>query len=191
MEQNYSVIAVEALRTEMARKNIKAKQVSEMTGIPPATLSNLLSGNVSQPSFTAIYACAKAVQTTVDVLMGDHHTHVVTNDKIIEGYELRLVERSEMYEARLKAQERLYEARIADRENRSKDVREQYERQLANHGNIISVYRKRNNLFLAVIAVLILFLLFLVFVDARNGGWGLIRYEDLAAMFSDEMGVLV
>lgn len=191
MEQNYSVIAVEALRTEMARKNIKAKQVSEMTGIPPATLSNLLSGSVSQPSFTAIYACAKAVQTTVDVLMGDHHTHVVSNDKIIDGYERRLEERREMCDLRLREQERMYEARLADREKRSQDVREQYERQLSNHKSIISVYRRRNNMFLGVIAVLVAFLLFLLFVDAKHGGWGFIQYDELAALFGSETSVRI
>ena len=162
MEHHYSNIVIEAIRTEMAKKNIKSKQLSEMADIPAATLSNLLNGTVANPSFSSIYAIAKALGITIDELMGDNVSQVVANDKLIDGYEKRLAEQKGHFEARL-----------------------------ANHKEIIETFRRRSIFRMAAIAVLVIFVIYLLFIDAKFGDWGFIQYE-LASLFgAPEMGMMM
>ena len=184
MEHHYSNIVIEAIRTEMAKKNIKSKQLSEMADIPAATLSNLLNGTVANPSFSSIYAIAKALGITIDELMGDNVSQVVANDKLIDGYEKRLAERREIYLERLDEQRAMYEARLAEQKGH-------FEARLANHKEIIETFRRRSIFRIAAIAVLVIFIIYLLLIDAKFGDWGLIQYE-LASLFgTPEMGMMM
>lgn len=184
MEHHYSNIVIEAIRTEMAKKNIKANQLSEIADIPAATVSNTLSGKVSSPSFAVIYAMAKALGVTIDELMGDNVSQVVVNDRLIDGYEKRLAERREIYLERLDEQRTMYEARLTEQ-------KDHFEARLANHKEIIETFRRRSIFRMAAIAVLVIFVIYLLFIDAKFGDWGFIQYE-LASLFgAPEMGMMM
>ena len=183
-----------------------AQTLSDLSGISVSTINNIFSGRVTKPSFENVYALAKALETSVNEIMGDNLTQIVANDKIIDSYENRLVERRQMYEDRVDEQRRLYDGRLAEQAAvcearisvlkemytlRMDEQRDQYDKRLAAARDIIQAQKRRTIFHIAAIAALISFALFLIFIDARIPDWGLIQYAISGARDSMGAGGLV
>lgn len=191
MEQSYSIIAVENLRARMNSSQITIQALSDLSGVPVGTINNIFSGRVSKPPFDNIYALAKALDTSINEIMGDNLTQIVANDKIIDGYENRLRERMEMYESRLTEQHQLHETRVAELSEaynvrlceqhdmydaRLSEQKKHYDLHIDSLQSIIASLKRRSVFHIAAITALIAFALFLIFIDARIPDWGLIQY---------------
>ena len=61
---------IETLRTEIERQGLTYRDIERMTGIPDSTVQRMLTGHVADPSFERIAAICRAVNISVDALIG-------------------------------------------------------------------------------------------------------------------------
>lgn len=86
----------------MERQNMTQAKLSELTDIPPGTLSKLLSGSTDSPSFANIAAIVKVLGGSLDVMAG-----------IVDDPDKKPMQASER---------ELYEKLIADKERQLRSV---------------------------------------------------------------------
>lgn len=60
----------EKLKEMKKRKNLSAIEISQKSGIPEATISRIMSGQTESPSFSTVVAIVKAMDGSLDELVG-------------------------------------------------------------------------------------------------------------------------
>ena len=63
----------ERLKSMKQRKNISASEIANKSGIPESTVSRILNGQTENPTFVSIVAIVKAMDGSLDELVGIEH----------------------------------------------------------------------------------------------------------------------
>lgn len=168
----------ERLKDEKFRNHLTNQQLSDVSGVPIATTSRILSGAVSNPGFFHIAALCAAMDVSMDSVAGVHPSgdqaeidqlrqEIAYKDEIIaeKGAAIdRLLDRS-----------RIMEAGVAARDDR---ISKQSEA-------LASVQRENKPLIYGQCALNILLtavLMVYMVLDVRNPEMGLIRSEKISAV---------
>lgn len=177
MQPNFDALP-ERLKDEKFRNHLTNQQLSDVSGVPIATTSRILSGAVSNPGFFHIAALCAAMDVSMDSVAGVHPSgdqaeidqlrqEIAYKDEIIaeKGAAIdRLLDRS-----------RIMEAGVAARDDR---ISKQSEA-------LASVQRENKPLIYGQCALNILLtavLMVYMVLDARNPEMGLIRSEKISAV---------
>lgn len=177
MQPNFDALP-ERLKDEKFRNHLTNQQLSDVSGVPIATTSRILSGAVSNPGFFHIAALCAAMDVSMDSVAGVHPSgdqaeidqlrqEIAYKDEIIteKGAAIdRLLDRS-----------RIMEAGVAARDDR---ISKQSEA-------LASVQRENKPLIYGQCALNILLtavLMVYMVLDARNPEIGLIRSEKISAV---------
>lgn len=177
MQPNFDALP-ERLKDEKFRNHLTNQQLSDVSGVPIATTSRILSGAVSNPGFFHIAALCAAMDVSMDSVAGVHPSgdqaeidqlrqEIAYKDEIIaeKGAAIdRLLDRS-----------RIMEAGVAARDDR---ISKQSEA-------LASVQRENKPLIYGQCALNILLtavLMVYMVLDARNPEMGLIRSEKVSAV---------
>ena len=177
MQPNFDALP-ERLKDEKFRNHLTNQQFSDVSGVPIATTSRILSGAVSNPGFFHIAALCAAMDVSMDSVAGVHPSgdqaeidqlrqEIAYKDEIIaeKGAAIdRLLDRS-----------RIMEAGVAARDDR---ISKQSEA-------LASVQRENKPLIYGQCALNILLtavLMVYMVLDVRNPEMGLIRSEKISAV---------
>lgn len=177
MQPNFDALP-ERLKDEKFRNHLTNQQLSDVSGVPIATTSRILSGAVSNPGFFHIAALCAAMDVSMDSVAGAHPSgdqaeidqlrqEIAYKDEIIaeKGAAIdRLLDRS-----------RIMEAGVAARDDR---ISKQSEA-------LASVQRENKPLIYGQCALNILLtavLIVYMVLDARNPEMGLIRSEKISVV---------
>ena len=173
------------LKDEKFRNHLTNQQLSDVSGVPIATTSRILSGAVSNPGFFHIAALCAAMDVSMDSVAGVHQSggraeidqlrqEIAYKDEIIaeKGAAIdRLLDRS-----------RIMEAGVAARDDR---ISKQSEALSKKDSALASVQRENKPLIYGQCALNILLtavLMVYMVLDARNPEMGLIRSEKVSAV---------
>lgn len=184
MQPNFDALP-ERLKDEKFRNHLTNQQLSDVSGVPIATTSRILSGAVSNPSFFHIAALCAAMDVSMDSVAGVHPSgdqaeidqlrqEIAYKDEIIaeKGAAIdRLLDRS-----------RIMEAGVAARDDR---ISKQSEALSKKDSALASVQRENKPLIYGQCALNILLtavLMVYMVLDARNPEMGLIRSEKVSAV---------
>lgn len=164
------------LKQIIEERGIPQKKIADITGVSCPTVSRYLNGE-AEPPFVFVKEVAKYLEISMDELAGN--TSAIRNgwesaalEEMKQVYEQRLEDKRE-HIASLKARiERLEQAHEAEK----KDMRQRMD--------------KKNKIIMRLFSVLtVVCLLALYFVvDAYNGDWGLVRYEQRLELQQDVFG---
>lgn len=105
------------LNSLKTKGNFTFEAISNLSGIPEATVKNVFSGKTEDPRFETVSAIVKAMGGSLDAIYEAAKTDDVEGNSIItlkEAYEQRLVDAKEFYEQRLKELKEHYEQRLND-----------------------------------------------------------------------------
>jgi len=184
MQPNFDALP-ERLKDEKFRNHLTNQQLSDVSGVPIATTSRILSGAVSNPGFFHIAALCAAMDVSMDSVAGVHPSgdqaeidqlrqEIAYKDEIIaeKGAAIdRLLDRS-----------RIMEAGVAARDDR---ISKQSEALSKKDSALASVQRENKPLIYGQCALNILLtavLMVYMVLDARNPEMGLIRSEKISAV---------
>lgn len=184
MQPNFDALP-ERLKDEKFRNHLTNQQLSDVSGVPIATTSRILSGAVSNPGFFHIAALCAAMDVSMDSVAGVHPSgdqaeidqlrqEIAYKDEIIaeKGAAIdRLLDRS-----------RIMEAGVAARDDR---ISKQSEALSEKDSALASVQRENKPLIYGQCALNILLtavLMVYMVLDARNPEMGLIRSEKISAV---------
>lgn len=184
MQPNFDALP-ERLKDEKFRNHLTNQQLSDVSGVPIATTSRILSGAVSNPGFFHIAALCAAMDVSMDSVAGAHPSgdqaeidqlrqEIAYKDEIIaeKGAAIdRLLDRS-----------RIMEAGVAARDDR---ISKQSEALSKKDSALASVQRENKPLIYGQCALNILLtavLMVYMVLDARNPEMGLIRSEKVSAV---------
>lgn len=184
MQPNFDALP-EGLKDEKFRNHLTNQQLSDVSGVPIATTSRILSGAVSNPGFFHIAALCAAMDVSMDSVAGVHPSgdqaeidqlrqEIAYKDEIIaeKGAAIdRLLDRS-----------RIMEAGVAARDDR---ISKQSEALSKKDSALASVQRENKPLIYGQCALNILLtavLMVYMVLDARNPEMGLIRSEKISAV---------
>jgi transcriptional regulator with XRE-family HTH domain len=184
MQPNFDALP-ERLKDEKFRNHLTNQQLSDVSGVPIATTSRILSGAVSNPGFFHIAALCAAMDVSMDSVAGVHPSgdqaeidqlrqEIAYKDEIIaeKGAAIdRLLDRS-----------RIMEAGVAARDDR---ISKQSEALSKKDSALASVQRENKPLIYGQCALNILLtavLMIYMVLDARNPEMGLIRSEKISAV---------
>ena len=184
MQPNFDALP-ERLKDEKFRNHLTNQQLSDVSGVPIATTSRILSGAVSNPGFFHIAALCAAMDVSMDSVAGVHQSgdqaeidqlrqEIAYKDEIIaeKGAAIdRLLDRSRIMEAGVAARD--------DRISKQSDALSKKDSALA------SVQRENKPLIYGQCALNILLtavLMVYMVLDARNPEMGLIRSEKISAV---------
>lgn len=184
MQPNFDALP-ERLKDEKFRNHLTNQQLSDVSGVPIATTSRILSGAVSNPGFFHIAALCAAMDVSMDSVAGVHQSgdqaeidqlrqEIAYKDEIIaeKGAAIdRLLDRS-----------RIMEAGVAARDDR---ISKQSEALSKKDSALASVQRENKPLIYGQCALNILLaavLMVYMVLDARNPEIGLIRSEKISAV---------
>lgn len=184
MQPNFDALP-ERLKDEKFRNHLTNQQLSDVSGVPIATTSRILSGAVSNPGFFHIAALCAAMDVSMDSVAGVHPSgdqaeidqlrqEIAYKDEIIaeKGAAIdRLLDRSRIMEAGVAARD--------DRISKQSDALSKKDSALA------SVQRENKPLIYGQCALNILLtavLMVYMVLDARNPEMGLIRSEKISAV---------
>lgn len=184
MQPNFDALP-ERLKDEKFRNHLTNQQLSDVSGVPIATTSRILSGAVSNPGFFHIAALCAAMDVSMDSVAGVHPSgdqaeidqlrqEIAYKDEIIaeKGAAIdRLLDRS-----------RIMEAGVAARDDR---ISKQSETLSKKDSALASVQRENKPLIYGQCALNILLtavLMVYMVLDARNPEMGLIRSEKISAV---------
>lgn len=184
MQPNFDALP-ERLKDEKFRNHLTNQQLSDVSGVPIATTSRILSGAVSNPGFFHIAALCAAMDVSMDSVAGVHPSgdqaeidqlrqEIAYKDEIIaeKGAAIdRLLDRS-----------RIMEAGVAARDDR---ISKQSEALSKKGSALASVQRENKPLIYGQCALNILLtavLMVYMVLDARNPEMGLIRSEKISAV---------
>ena len=184
MQPNFDALP-ERLKDEKFRNHLTNQQLSDVSGVPIATTSRILSGAVSNPGFFHIAALCAAMDVSMDSVAGVHQSgdqaeidqlrqEIAYKDEIIaeKGAAIdRLLDRS-----------RIMEAGVAARDDR---ISKQNEALSKKDSALASVQRENKPLIYGQCALNILLtavLMVYMVLDARNPEMGLIRSEKISAV---------
>lgn len=184
MQPNFDALP-ERLKDEKFRNHLTNQQLSDVSGVPIATTSRILSDAVSNPGFFHIAALCAAMDVSMDSVAGVHPSgdqaeidqlrqEIAYKDEIIaeKGAAIdRLLDRS-----------RIMEAGVAARDDR---ISKQSEALSKKDSALASVQRENKPLIYGQCALNILLtavLMVYMVLDARNPEMGLIRSEKISAV---------
>ena len=184
MQPNFDALP-ERLKDEKFRNHLTNQQLSDVSGVPIATTSRILSGAVLNPGFFHIAALCAAMDVSMDSVAGVHPSgdqaeidqlrqEIAYKDEIIaeKGAAIdRLLDRS-----------RIMEAGVAARDDR---ISKQSEALSKKDSALASVQRENKPLIYGQCALNILLtavLMVYMVLDARNPEMGLIRSEKISAV---------
>lgn len=184
MQPNFDALP-ERLKDEKFRNHLTNQQLSDVSGVPIATTSRILSGAVSNPGFFHIAALCAAMDVSMDSVAGVHprgdqaeidqlRQEIAYKDEIIaeKGAAIdRLLDRS-----------RIMEAGVAARDDR---ISKQSEALSKKDSALASLQRENKPLIYGQCALNILLtavLMVYMVLDARNPEIGLIRSEKISAV---------
>ena len=153
---------LEALKTQ---KNLTNRQISEMSGVPTATVQRIMAGT-GESSFDSVAKIISAIGGSLDELAGislpeSEEVHILRRENEI------LKEQAASYEKLAKAYESVY----AEKEK-------------------ATIYLKKIIRYLAIaLAAMVIVFVGIVIFDILNGGVGYIRYDELSQQ--DRLEVLL
>lgn len=177
MQPNFDALP-ERLKDEKFRNHLTNQRLSDVSGVPIATTSRILSGAVSNPGFFHIAALCAAMDVSMDSVAGVHPSgdqaeidqlrqEIAYKDEIIaeKGAAIdRLLDRS-----------RIMEAGVAARDDRISKQSEALASAQKEDKPLIYGQCALNILLAAVLVVYMV-------LDARNPAMGLIRSEKISAV---------
>ena len=108
------------LNTLKTQGNFTIETISNLSGIPEATVKNIFSGKTEDPRFETVSAIVKAMGGSLDAIYSVTKKEDVEANSIIslkESYEQRITELKEYYERRLLDTKEHYEERLADKKD--------------------------------------------------------------------------
>ena len=149
------------LNSLKTKGNFTVESVSKMSGIPEATIKNILSGKTEDPRFETVSAIVKAMGGSLDAIYEDVKVEDVEGNSVIalkESYEKRLSEVKEFYEQRIK------------------DLREHYEERLHDQKEHISTIMLDKRWFRFATCICAFALVVLFVVEILTPGFGWFRY---------------
>lgn len=105
------------LNTLKSKGNFTIETISNLSGIPEATVKNIFSGKTEDPRFETVSAIVKAIGGSLDAIYNVSKKEDVEGNSIItlkESYDQRLSDIKEYYEQRIKDLKERYEERLSD-----------------------------------------------------------------------------
>lgn len=105
------------LNTLKTQGNFTIETVSNLSGIPEATVKNILSGKTEDPRFETVSAIVKAMGGSLDAIYSATKKEDVEANSVItlkEAYEQRIQEINEHYQQRITDMKEHYEERITE-----------------------------------------------------------------------------
>ena len=108
------------LNTLKTQGNFTIETISNLSGIPEATVKNIFSGKTEDPRFETVSAIVKAMGGSLDAIYSVTKKEDVEANSIItlkESYEQRIKEVKDYYEQRIKDTKEHYEERLADKKD--------------------------------------------------------------------------
>ncbi|MBQ5885219.1 MAG: hypothetical protein IIW79_02295 [Clostridia bacterium] len=105
------------LNTLKSKGNFTIETISNLSGIPEATVKNIFSGKTEDPRFETVSAIVKAMGGSLDAIYNVSKKEDVEGNSIItlkESYDQRLSDIKEYYEQRIKDLKERYEERLSD-----------------------------------------------------------------------------
>ena len=166
------------LKDEKFRNHLTNQQLSDVSGVPIATTSRILSGAVSNPGFFHIAALCAAMDVSMDSVAGVHQSGGRAEiDQLRQeiAYKDEIIAEKDAAIDRLLDRSRIMEAGVAARDDR---ISKQSEA-------LASVQRENKPLIYGQCALNILLtavLMVYMVLDARNPEMGLIRSEKISAV---------
>ena len=150
------------LKTLKEKGNFTTESIAKLSGIPEATIKNIISGKTEDPRFETVSAIIKAMGGSLDAIYDTIQKEDIAANSVITI--------KEAYEHRLKEQKEHYENRIAE-------IKEHYKNQLEEKNAHIETLKldKRWFRIAAVVGAVAVFALFVV-IEALTPGHGWFRY---------------
>lgn len=106
------------LNTLKSQGNFTIETISNLSGIPEATVKNIFSGKTEDPRFETVSAIVKAMGGSLDAIYSAVTKEDVETNSVItlkESYEQRIKELKEYYEGRIVETRTHYEERLSDK----------------------------------------------------------------------------
>ncbi|MBR4949947.1 MAG: hypothetical protein IKZ25_04135 [Clostridia bacterium] len=106
------------LNTLKTQGNFTFETISNLSGIPEATVKNIFSGKTEDPRFETVSAIVKAMGGSLDAIYSATKKEDVEGNSIIslkDSYEQRINDLKEYYEKRLEDTIAHYEERLSDK----------------------------------------------------------------------------
>ena len=106
------------LNTLKTQGNFTIETISNLSGVPEATVKNILSGKTEDPRFETVSAIVKAMGGSLDAVYNVAKKEDVEANSIIalkESYEQRIKEINEHYQQRISDMKEHYEIRLTDK----------------------------------------------------------------------------
>lgn len=157
------------LKTLKEKGHFTTEEIARSSGIPEATIKNIISGKTEDPRFETVSAIIKAMNGSLDAIYD-----TAQNEKVNAGTDVTI---KELYEHRLKEQNEHYEKRISELKEHISALKEHYESRLKDKNEHINTIMldKRWFRIAAVVGVIAVFALFVV-IEALTPGHGWFRY---------------
>ena len=184
MQPNFDALP-ERLKDEKFRNHLTNQQLSDVSGVPIATISRILSGAVSNPGFFHIAALCAAMGVSMDSVAGVHPSGDQAEiDQLRQeiAYKDEIIAEKDAAIDRLLDRSRIMEAGVAARDDR---ISKQNEALSKKDSALASVQRENKPLIYGQCALNILLtavLMVYMVLDARNPEMGLIRSEKISAV---------
>ena len=184
MQPNFDALP-ERLKDEKFRNHLTNQQLSDVSGVPIATTSRILSGAVSNPGFFHIAALCAAMDVSMDSVAGVHQSGDQAEiDQLRQeiAYKDEIIAEKDAAIDRLLDRSRIMEAGVAARDDR---ISKQSEALSKKDSALASVQRENKPLIYGQCALNILLtavLMVYMVLDARNPEMGLIRSEKISAV---------
>lgn len=108
------------LNTLKTQGNFTFETISNLSGVPEATVKNVFSGKTEDPRFETVSAMVKAMGGSLDVIYSLTKKEDVEANSVItikESYEQRIKDLTDHYEQRLADTKQHYEERLADKKD--------------------------------------------------------------------------
>ena len=105
------------LNSLKSKGNFTIETISNLSGIPEATVKNIFSGKTEDPRFETVSAIVKAMGGSLDAIYDITKKEDLEGNSIItlkESYDQRLSDLKEYYEQRIKDLKERYEERLVD-----------------------------------------------------------------------------
>jgi predicted transcriptional regulator len=105
------------LNTLKTQGNFTIETISNLSGVPEATVKNIFSGKTEDPRFETVSAIVKAMGGSLDAVYSVAKKDDVEANSVIalkEAYEQRLKETKEQYQQRIADMKEHYEERITE-----------------------------------------------------------------------------
>ena len=149
------------LNTLKNQGNFTLETISNLSGIPEATVKNILSGKTEDPRFETVSAIVKAMGGSLDAI------YCATKKEDVEANSI--ITLKETYEQRIRDIKEHYDARLAD-------TKEHYERILANKKEHIDTIQLDKRWFRIATCICAFALVVLFIVELLTPGLGWFRY---------------